>query len=74
MISTELMGKYEGSDSHFGFDGSGCPLGHRTEDMTLNVPGIEHYLCDKDEIDRRIEQIDPREYEKTRNHLNGAVT
>lgn len=44
--------------------------------MTLSTPapGLAHYLCDSDEVATRIERIDPRAYDKSRNQLDGAVT
>lgn len=38
------------------------------------TPELSHFLCDYDELQQRILQIDPRTYDKTRNHLDGAVT
>ncbi len=42
--------------------------------MMRDTPTLDHYLCDQDEIDRRLAAIDPRAYDKSRNHLEGAVT
>jgi deoxyribodipyrimidine photo-lyase len=38
------------------------------------TPEHSHFLCDDDELQERILRIDPRAYDKTRNHLDGAVT
>lgn len=38
------------------------------------TPELSHFLCDDDELQERISRIDPRAYDKTRNHLGGAVT
>ena len=38
------------------------------------TPELPHFLCDHDELQKRISLIDPRVYDKTRNHLDGAVT
>jgi len=40
----------------------------------MNTPGLQHFLCTFEQIQRRIEQIDPRAYDKTRNYLDGSVT
>lgn len=40
----------------------------------MNTPQPEHYLCSVQDLQARIEQIDPRTYDKTRNYLNGDVT
>ncbi|MFK8082522.1 MAG: FAD-binding domain-containing protein [Granulosicoccus sp.] len=40
----------------------------------MNTPTFEHFLCDADQIQERITQIDPRAYDKTRNYLDGDVT
>ena len=37
-------------------------------------PEISHFRCNYDEVLERISQIDARDYDKTRNHLNGAVS
>jgi deoxyribodipyrimidine photo-lyase len=38
------------------------------------TPELPHFLCDYSELQERISRIDPRVYDKTRNHLHGAVT
>lgn len=35
---------------------------------------ISHFLCNHEDIGQRLNQIDPVQYDKTRNHINGAVT
>ena len=40
----------------------------------MSMPELKDYLCDAAEIQHRVEQIDPRAYDKTRNYLNGQVT
>lgn len=40
----------------------------------MNTPAIDHFFCEPDDISLRMEQIDPRAYDKTRNYLNGQVT
>ncbi len=37
-------------------------------------PRLEHYLVDRAEVTARLEYIDPRAYDKTRNYLDGSVT
>ena len=38
------------------------------------TPELSHFLCSYDELQQRIALIDPRAYDKTRNHLQGAVS
>jgi len=41
----------------------------------MNRPkDISHFLCSYADITERLQQIDPAQYDKTRNNLNGAVT
>jgi len=41
----------------------------------MNQPkDTSHFLCSYEELTERMMQIDPVEYDKTRNNLNGAVT
>jgi len=40
----------------------------------MNTPTLEHFLCSAEQVQERIAQIDPRAYDKTRNHLDGDVT
>ena len=41
---------------------------------TATAPDLEHFLCDTDEVLDRIDAIDPRAYDKSRNELGGATT
>lgn len=40
----------------------------------MTYPKIDYFLCDYEEVLRRIDAIDPRSYDSTRNYLNGSVT
>ncbi|MFK7860527.1 MAG: FAD-binding domain-containing protein [Granulosicoccus sp.] len=40
----------------------------------MNTPVFEHFLCSLQQIQERIDQIDPWAYDKTRNYLDGDVT
>lgn len=40
----------------------------------MNTPTFEHFLCSLEQVQTRIEQIDPRAYDNTRNYLDGDVT
>ncbi|MFK7996590.1 MAG: FAD-binding domain-containing protein [Granulosicoccus sp.] len=40
----------------------------------MNLPAFEHFLCNPEQLQTRIAQIDPRAYDKTRNYLDGEVT
>jgi len=42
--------------------------------MTLNIPDSADYQCSMEHILQRLSSIDARAYDKTRNHLDGAVT
>jgi deoxyribodipyrimidine photo-lyase len=42
--------------------------------MNTSSPVFTDYLCELEEINKRILDIDPRAYDKTRNYLNGRVT
>lgn len=70
----KLMRKYECCGLHSRRYDPGSRFDHRTEYMTLSAPELADYLCDMAEIERRIDAIDPQAYDKSRNHLDGAVT
>lgn len=38
------------------------------------IPALPHYFCGYDDVQERISMIDPRAYDKTRNHLEGGVS
>lgn len=38
------------------------------------TPEFNHFLCNRDDLITRLDCIDPRRYDKTRNYLNGGVT
>lgn len=40
----------------------------------MTFPTIEHFLCDYQELLSRIDAIDPRSYDVSRNYLDGSVT
>ncbi|MFK7893443.1 MAG: FAD-binding domain-containing protein [Granulosicoccus sp.] len=40
----------------------------------MNTPDFSEYLCQPEHVQARINLIDPRAYDKTRNHLDGKVT
>lgn len=42
--------------------------------MTPEPPPLSWYLCARDEIEERLQGLDPRAYDESRNHLDGAVT
>ena len=43
--------------------------------MTMNYPkDISHFLCQYADLEERLALIDPVEYDRTRNYLDGGVT
>ena len=40
----------------------------------MTTPEFDHFLCTHEQLIERCTQIDPRQYDKTRNYLDGAVT
>jgi len=40
----------------------------------MKTPAFEHFICTPEQLQERVEQIDPRAYDKTRNYLDGEVT
>lgn len=42
--------------------------------MILSTPDLAHFLCTPEDIEKRIDRIDPQAYGESRNELEGAVT